>query len=81
MFGNSRACRKRESQFKVKAQLNFSGPLENISTLWQYFLLQFYKTSPNLTLPDQMSIPFPNLAWGTHPSPAGGHLNPGYFKN
>jgi len=37
------------------AQLNFSGPLENICTLWQ--LLQLYKTLPNL-----FSIPYLNLA-------------------
>ena len=51
-----------------RAQLNFSGPWENISTLWQYLLLlQFYKTLPNLTLSNQFSIPFP--------SPTGDHLN------
>ena len=32
---------------------------ENLSTLWQYLLLQIYKTLPNLTLPDQFSIPNP----------------------
>jgi hypothetical protein len=58
------------------AQLNFSGPWENISTLWQYLLLQLYKTLPNLTLPDQFSIPFPSPAGGTHPCPNGGHLTP-----
>ena len=50
------------------ALLNFSGPWENISTVWQNLLLQLYKTLPNLTLPDQISIPFPNTAGGTHPS-------------
>ena len=49
----------------IKAQLNFSDPWENISTLWQYLLLQLYKTLPNLTLPNQLSIPFPNPAGGT----------------
>ena len=34
------------------------------------------QTLPNLTLPDQFSIPFPNAAGGTHPSPAEGHLTP-----
>ena len=69
--------------FWFLAQLNFSGPWENISTFWQYLLLQLNKTLPNLTLPYQFSIPFPNLAGGTHPSPARGHLtpapNPDYF--
>ena len=58
------------------AQLNFSGLWENISTLWQYLLLQLYKTIPNLILPNQFSIPFSNPAGGTHPSPARGHLTP-----
>ena len=58
------------------AQLNFSGPWENISALWQYLLLQLHKTLPHQTLPDQFSIPFPNPFGGTHPSPTGGHLTP-----
>ena len=53
------------------AQLIFSGPWENGTTS---LLLQLYKTLPNLTLPDQSSIPFPNPAVGTHPSPAGNIL-------
>ena len=60
----------------MRAKLNFSGPWENISTLWQYLFLQLYKTLPNLTLPDQFSIPFPNPAGGTHPSPAEGLVIP-----
>ena len=45
------------------AQLNFSGPWEIVGTLWQYLLLQIYKTLPNLTLLNQFSIPFP--VWAT----------------
>ena len=56
---------------KQVAQLNFSGPWENISTLWEYVLFQLYKTLPN-----QFAIPFPFPAGGIHPSPAGGHLTP-----
>ena len=48
----------------LSAQLIFSGPWENISTLWQYLFSQLYKTLLNLTLPDQFSIHFPSLAEG-----------------
>ena len=48
-----------------EAQLNFSGPWQNISTLWHYLLLQLYKTlpylsnlaSPTLTLPGALTLP------------------------
>ena len=46
----------------IKVQLNFSGPWENISILWQYLQLQLNKTLPNITLPDQFSITCPNPA-------------------
>ena len=61
---------------QVRAQLNFSGPWENVSTLWQYLLLHLYKTLPNLALPDQFSIPSPYPVGGTYPSPARGILTP-----
>ena len=61
---------------RILAQLNFTGPWKNISTLWQCLFLQLYKTLHYLTLPDQFSIPFLNPAEGTHPTPAGGHLTP-----
>ncbi len=37
---------------KTWAQVNFSGPWENIQTLWQSLLLPLKKTLPNLTLPN-----------------------------
>ena len=69
-------CTHLQHKFKRMAQLNFSGPWENINTLFQYLLFPLNKTLPNLTLPDQNSIPFPNPAGGTHPRPAWGHLTP-----
>ncbi len=40
--------------FLILAQLNFSGPLENICKLWQHMklLLKFNQALPNLTLPN-----------------------------
>ena len=71
-------CQQKQKWLLVtkKAQLNFSGPWENINTLCQYLFLQRYKTLPHLTVPDQFSIPFPNPAGGTHSSPVRGHLSP-----
>jgi len=64
--------------------MNFRRPWENISTLWHYLLLQFHKALHNLTLPNQISIPFPNPARDTHPRPVLGHLtlatNPDIFQ-
>jgi len=49
---------------KILALVYFSGPWENILTLWHYFKLYYY-----LTLPKQsIIIPFPN--------PTGGHQRP-----
>jgi len=47
------------------AQLNFSGPWENVIKLWQYLLLQLYRTLRN-----QFSISFP------YPSAIHGYLTP-----
>ena len=43
-------------------QLNFSGPCENMSTLWQCLLLQLKQNLLNPTLPDHFSIPYSNPA-------------------
>ena len=52
----------------------FSGPWENLFQLWQHFNVNLLKIAsktnlnlPNLTLPNQSTIPFPN--------PAGGNLS------
>jgi len=39
--------RKFCQQKNVLAAPNFSGPWQNISTIWHYLLLQLYKTLPN----------------------------------
>jgi len=53
------------------ALVHFSGPWENLFRLWHHFnislLLIASKTNlnlPNLTLPNQYTIPFPNPAGG-----------------
>jgi len=38
------------------------------------WLIQLYKTLPNLTLNNQFSVPFADSEGGTHPFPAGAHL-------
>ncbi len=53
------------------AQLNFSGPWEKMSILWQYLSLQLNKTLPYLT---NLAYFFPNHARSIHPNTAGGHL-------
>jgi len=51
------------------AQINLSGPWENVYAPWQHLLLQLIQPNlayPILTLPNQLNIPFPN--------PSGGYL-------
>ncbi len=42
----------------------FSGPSENILTLWQYLLFYYFKLQIRLTLPNQSRTTFPNSAEG-----------------
>ncbi len=51
--------------YKQKAQINFSGPWQNVCASWQSCICKFTKTYPTQPYLRKVSIPCPNPAGGS----------------